>query len=354
VTVEDDRFEWRTIEGEIVRLHWYNGDQAFAQRALQIGDDAVQRARDLLGVTEFPPVEFFIYDNEADFRVALGPGTRENVGGQAHSDIRTMFGLIEPNEINSDWVDILVAHELTHLVFNSATDNPFHAPPRWLNEGVAVYLSEGNSAGRRGSVEQALDRGELIPLDGLAGLFPTTRDEFLLAYGESVSAVDYLVRTYGEEKLWSLVRSYADGVSDDEAFMAAVGLDTAGFNAAWMASLGADVPPPFGPQPGPVGPLPGDWVTGPTPTPGPGQTPAGPRPTATPDGTPDIADDTIGGAILAFALVVLGLLVAGVVVGIVLVRRGNRRGPPPGAWPPPWQSPPPGPGAWPPSDGPAG
>ena len=39
----------------------------------------------------------------------------------------------------------MVAHELTHLVFNENTDNPYHEPPRWLNEGIAVYLSEGYS-----------------------------------------------------------------------------------------------------------------------------------------------------------------------------------------------------------------
>ncbi len=88
-------------------------------------------------------------------------------------------------------------HELTHLVFDTAVKNPYHFPPRWLNEGLAVYLSEGytdawRSAVRRRSAE------EIIPLDGLAGQFPTTRDQFFLAYGESVSAVDYLVRTFGK------------------------------------------------------------------------------------------------------------------------------------------------------------
>ena len=35
----------------------------------------------------------------------------------------------------------LVAHELTHLVFDEAAHNPYAYPPRWLNEGLAVYLS---------------------------------------------------------------------------------------------------------------------------------------------------------------------------------------------------------------------
>lgn len=259
--VTDTGHEWRTIEGSIVRLHWYTGDDAFAQRALEIGEQAIANASELLGVTETEPIDFFIYDSQEAMQTALGPGTPEYSAGQAHGDIRTMFGAIAAFEINSDWVDTLVTHELTHLVFETATANPYHQPPRWLNEGVAVYLSEGNTDYWQSVVDDELSRDDLIPLSGLGGLFPTTHEQSLLAYGESVSAIDYFVQTYDEQTLWDLVRSYAQGTSDDDAFRTATGGDLAAFNAAWMASLGADVPEPFGPQPGPPGPLPVGWDT---------------------------------------------------------------------------------------------
>jgi hypothetical protein len=258
VTVQDTRFQWQTLEGTIVRLHWYDGDQSFAQHAVDIGDQAIEQAEQLLGVQETDKVDFFIYDNESAFRDALGPGTRENVGGTAVAAIRTLFGLIEPSDINSDWVRILVTHELTHLVFNTAVDNPYHLPPRWLNEGLAVYLSEGNSQSEKDQVQHAIDSGTIIPLQGLGGLFPTG-DGFAQAYGESVSAVSYIVDTYGKDALVKLIRSYADGVTDDQAFSAATGKDLAAFDDAWLASLGTSAPQPIGPQPAPAGPLPADW-----------------------------------------------------------------------------------------------
>ena len=245
-TLVDDRFEWRTISGPVVRLHWYEGDEAFAQRALDIGEQAITTASELLGVTETEPIDFFIYSTEADLRAALNPN-RENIAGQAHSEIRTLFGLIQSNEIESDWVDTLVRHELTHLVFDAATKNAYHSPPRWLNEGVAVYLSEGNTPSWQQTVQAAQADDSLIPLDGLAGLFPTAGDRLGLAYGESVSAVDFFIRTYDEPTLWQLVRSYAEGLSDDDAFRQATGAGLAEFNAAWMSSLDADVPEPAGP-----------------------------------------------------------------------------------------------------------
>ena len=100
VRYEDTSKEWRTLKGDLVRVHWYDGSEAFARRALEIGDDAVKETAGLLGVTETEPIDFFIYGDEAAFRTALGPGTRENVGGQAHADIRTLFALIEPSAID--------------------------------------------------------------------------------------------------------------------------------------------------------------------------------------------------------------------------------------------------------------
>ena len=137
-------------------------------------------------------------------------------------------------------------------MFATAVDNPYHDPPHWLNEGLAVYLSDGydgRGPGRRSS--DAASRGTIIPLDGLAGAFPTTRERFFLAYAESVSAVDRIVRVNGRDALVKLIRSYHEGVSDDEAFQAALGRDVAGFNADWLAELGAspaDAPGPGRPR----------------------------------------------------------------------------------------------------------
>jgi len=265
LTIADERFAWRSRSDGGVTLHWYDGDDGFADRALDIGVGAIVRAAALLGVDDMPPVDFFVYADQEAFYDALGPGTRENIGGQANADIRTMFGLIRPSEVSSGWVDTLVSHELTHLVFAEAVANPYHFPPRWLNEGLAVHLSQGYDASDRATVSSAAGSGSIIPLAGLAGLFPTQRDRFSLAYAESASAVDFLMRTYGEETLVRLITSYAEGVTDDEAFLAATGIDMAAFDDAWMASVGARRPAPYGPQPAPAGPQPAGWDASPAP-----------------------------------------------------------------------------------------
>ena len=325
----DDRFDWQTEAGPIVRVHWYEGDAAFGRRALRIGEDAVEASSELLGVTETEPVDFYIYARQAPFYDALGPATRENVGGQADSETRTMFALITPGGIDDPWVGVVIPHELQHLVFNTAVENPYHFPPRWLNEGLAVYVSEGYPADNRRDVEAAAKDGTLTPLTGLTGQFPTTGAAFGLAYAESSSAVDFMVRTHGKDTLIGLVRSYADGLTDDEAFTKAIGMDTAAFSDAWMAELGAVAPTKHGPQPAPAGPVPPEWAGSAAPSLAPvdtsAQPAATPTPTPAPSGTrpvPAVED----GSGTADTFVTAGLVLAlGLGVLLVVVWRRSRR-----------------------------
>jgi Peptidase MA superfamily len=340
VLTSDERFSWQTVSGPVVRLHWNGGNADFGQRALDIGERAVSRAAQLLGVTETDPIDFFVYDNQQDFYDALGPGVRENVAGTAFAENRTMYAYIRPDQVGDDWVDILVTHELTHLVFDTATDNIYRPAPHWLNEGVATYLSEGLSERWQVALNGGKASGSLIPLQGMVATFGAGGERFDLGYAESVSAVDYFVRTYGEPKLWGLIRSYSEGLSDDDAFKRATGLDLPGFNAAWMQSLGVSVPPELGPRPGPTN------------APGGG---GGPRPSSPPSSGagPGIAG-AFGSGLAVLALVVI------VVVVVLAVRVARRRTQPssPASWPPssdwtpPTQPPPPPASSLPPWRGP--
>lgn len=322
VRFADDRFDWKTVEGDLVSLHWYDGPTSFGERAARIGDDAVRQAADLLGVKETDPIDLYVYADQDAFYDALGAGTRENVGGAYIPGTRFMFALITPSQIDDSWVGLVVPHELTHLVFETAVDNPYHFPPRWLNEGLAVYLSQGYDALDRGQVEGAAGEGTLIPLDGLIGQFPTSFDRFSLAYAESVSAVDYLIRVHGRPQLISLIRSYADGKTDNEAFSAAVGLDMTDFGSAWMESLGAAAPVKYGPQSPPPGPVPSAWLGDNNGVPG---SVGGVGSTAAPNGAPSPAPITGSQEGSSTIAIVLAIVLLGVVGAAWFLRRRRSR-----------------------------
>lgn len=313
LTYGDDRFAWRTIEGDVVRIHWYEGDEGFGRRALEVGERAVEEATTLLGVQETEPIDFFVYADRSAFYDVLGNSLQENVGGLAWPPTRTLFANIAPSEVSDPWVSAVVPHELAHIVFYTATRNPYREPPHWLNEGLAEYLAKGYSRDDRANVERAVRSGDLMPLHALALQFPSTAERFSLGYDESVSAIDYMIRAHGEEALVRLIRSYADGVSDDAAFSAALGVDLAGFEAGWLADLGADTPAPYGPRPAPVGPLPPGWNAAPIAT---GPPVASPPPEV--DERAELGTVIVIGVILLFGVVI--------VLGILVAARGLNRG----------------------------
>ena len=324
LTYEDDRFDWKVLEGDLVRVHWYEGDEAFGRSILEMGEKTVRETSELLGVTEEEPIDFYIYADPNAFYGALDPSTQENVGGQALAEIRTLFAQIAPGGVDDAEVGRVVPHELVHLVFDTAVKNPYHFPPRWLNEGLAVYLSEGNGAEYRNPLQDAVGDNSIIPLDGISGQFPRTFDRFFLAYAESVSAVDYLIRTHGRDALVQLIRSYAEGRTDDEAFQDALGVDVEAFGEAWMQDIGATPPERFGPQPAPAGPQPPGWGEGgAAPLPGAPVGSAEPGPGASAPAAPSgaVDDETAGDRPIRLALLLAVILVGGALVLAIALRR---------------------------------
>jgi hypothetical protein len=325
VTYEDTRFKWRTKSGSIVHLHWYSGSDSFASDALDIAQAGLSDAMDFMGVKTFDPIDFFIYPDESPFRDALGPGTRQNVGGVAIEETRTMFALIGPSELSLAGTSL--RHELTHMVWFGVTSNAYHFAPRWLSEGIAVYVAQGYDSYDRGLVTSAVGDASLMPLAALGGQFPTAQAKFYLAYAESVAAVDFFVRTYGRPSMDKLLAAFGKGSSDDEAFVAATGHDLAAFDGEWLASVGAQPVSSFGPRPAPTGPIPPGW-TGPdgavaSPT---AAATGSPSPVASPSTAP--AADSNGSAGIGFPLLVAAIMGAGLALAVLaafLFRRGRSR-----------------------------
>jgi hypothetical protein len=327
----DETQHWKTLTDGIVTVHWTQGSESFAQHAGAIATKAISTDASLLGIDESKPVDFFIYADDTSFRNALGPGTRENVGGTAITEIRTLFMEVTPDIVNDPWVGITITHELTHQVVDDAMGNPYRNLPRWLNEGFAVYESEGNASSFRSSLSQAIASGDLLPLTALGWQFPTDPNKTVLGYAESVSAVDFIARKYGVNALVKLILAYKQGPTDDAALQSAVGLDMNGFQTAWYQDIGATPPSQFGPKPAPSGPLPSGW-TGAVASNAPGASASGPAavaaaptppaaaPAATPaaaapsDATGSSGDDltlVLGAIVLVSAVVLIGIVVAG-------------------------------------------
>ncbi len=319
VVYADDRFTWKTLTGKVIRLHYINASASFAQQMLNLADAGVARAAALFGVTETEPIDYYVYPSQAAFQEGLSQP--ETVGGTVEESIRICYATVEPG--NTAYAQQVMPHEPTHVVFWDATINSYHKPPRWLNEGFAQYVSLGYDSGSRQLVSQAVRTGNLSSLLALTDFFPLDAARINLAYAEAVSAVDFMIRKYGQGPILKLIQAYKANDSDDEAFQAAFGVDVAGFNSAWLADNGV-TPTKYGPQPAPTGPLPPGWNGSAGSTPQPGSTGAG-NPGAPGTGgqqSPGGTDNTTV-YLLAGVLALAGIVL--IVTAIVMAGSANRR-----------------------------
>ncbi|MBL0712961.1 MAG: hypothetical protein JJV98_04605 [Desulfosarcina sp.] len=130
-------------------------------------------------------------------------------------------------------------HEYTHLLLHHAIAR--RRLPRWLDEGIAQWASDGLSeylpAGRHPLLPQAASSGRLFRLDELADRFPRDHSGLQLAYEQSRSFVNYLVRRFGEDALRMLLQSLAAGAAPWEAFEEVFGISLSVAEDDWRADL---------------------------------------------------------------------------------------------------------------------
>jgi hypothetical protein len=196
-------------------------------------------------VTETEPIDFFIYDSAQALGLVLGPGSRENVGGQAHADIRTLLR----HRAQRDRRPVgrhRRAPRACPPVFDTAVRNPYRFPPRWLNEGRGVPV--GGLCRTAGTRPRAASRQELIPV-ALGGQ-SHRRGAHLLPMPSRCrrSTTSSAARAATRRQAGD---GYADGLTDDEAFARATGSDSR--RSMRPGRPGAAEPTRYGPQPAPAG-----------------------------------------------------------------------------------------------------
>lgn len=251
VRYEDDRpeLDWQRERLGEATVHWYGAAEGQALRFGELTAQGVARAEELLGTRLAGPVDVFVYESREDFFGALGPGAREWTGAAAFSELRTIFMWNSSQAGSQAYLERAMVHEVAHIVFHDATDNPYHEPARWVNEGIATWSETSSAADERAIVELEANGGGLFAFDAITEQFPIGERGGRLSYAQGTTMIDLIVRDHGEEALARLSAAYRDGASDAEALEAATGRPAEELYATFFAEFGVEAPEPIAPAP---------------------------------------------------------------------------------------------------------
>lgn len=100
---------------------------------------------------------------------------------------------------------IILTHELIHLAISDISSG---CCPYWLDEGLVVYLSQELSDEYLDKLRKGLKENKIFPLDVLENPLPPNTTESIrqLAYSEISSIAEWLIESYGWEKIKSILR----------------------------------------------------------------------------------------------------------------------------------------------------
>lgn len=235
---EDDRFSWQALSGGKLTFMYYGGDRdrALAQDLLALAQSTLARLEGEVGVTVQDPVRVYLYHNATDMAGAIAPrsqGFDERIltVGEAIGDDTLLLLGSHPSLRQA------LAHELSHIVVGLATKNPYSPIPLWLNEGLAMYAEDELPAANAAALRDAIRRDALISVRSLSAM-PGDPRQVDLYYGEVHSLVEFLLRTYGRDKMSQLLQVFRAGTHQEDALQQVYGLTIDELDAKWRESLG--------------------------------------------------------------------------------------------------------------------
>ena len=232
----DSIHNWRTISSGLINLHWYSGDNAFAEDLLNAAELGLARLEQEAGLQPENPVHLYIYANTSDMKDAIlyEPGWTGGLAFPEHDIV-----IIGISQRDIEWGRETISHELTHVLVGHLTFSCLGSMPTWLSEGLAVYGEGGLDSLSQEQLDQAINSDQLLTVRSLSGGFSEIPGKAYLSYSQSYSIVKFLIESYGQKQMNSLLIQLRDGKTIDYALLDLYGFDVDGLEAAWRQAVGA-------------------------------------------------------------------------------------------------------------------
>ncbi len=235
----DNRYEWQVLENDQVGVWWHDRPSSFGQSIFEISTESIN-LQEALFLSDLENQILVVINNSEEEFASWHHIAHDWVGGETFSNYGITVQIVDEFDSGTAWLYNVIPHEISHIFFDQVTYNPTVSIPVWFNEGLAQFNELTSNDWAHEQVRSAASEGRLVALSALEngfGAYDTER--IYLSYYESLSAVSYLVDTYGTEGLSALLAAYREGNPTNEAFQTALGVSATQFELDWADSLGA-------------------------------------------------------------------------------------------------------------------
>jgi Tfp pilus assembly protein PilF len=167
-----------------------------------------------LGVAPRGSIAVVLYTDQAFFDVTQSPSW---AGAVNDGKLR-----IPVNGMNSVTPELsrVLKHELAHSFINQLAGGRC---PQWLNEGIAQAMEPKSLSSRGRRLAELFKAQQEIPFNALEGSFMRFSPmEAVLAYDESLAAVQFIIDTQGASDLQRILQRLAEGNSTETALRATI------------------------------------------------------------------------------------------------------------------------------------
>jgi hypothetical protein len=234
------RAELRTLETEHFTISYDSSQEKIARTAAPIAEAAHARIAAFLSLPPQGKTSLVIapdrraFVEETEGRV---PDWGVGVAIPAYRRIVITSPADAPARVD---LEEILTHEIAHVLLRVAI--PGGRYPRWFDEGHAMFHAREWRAAESTRIVWALLARNLIPLADLTYGFPADRVPAELAYTESFTAVEFLVRSKDPDSFRSLVRRAAILGDFESALIETYGWNLVTFEGAWKDYLGDRYP----------------------------------------------------------------------------------------------------------------
>jgi len=228
--------ETRIIETEEVIVMFEEPLGAVAEEVTHVYRKLKLELEESLGWRlNFRPTVFLIRNRERFERIAGSPYL------VALAIPERMLVVIDYSKVNIRPFSLrtVLKHELCHLLLHSHIKEA-HLP-KWLDEGVSQWVSDGIAEIIMGEKQSVLDEailsGNYISLDVLGERFPEDRRSLLLAYEESRSFVEFIASQFGRSAILGVLEQVKDGHPVELAVLRVLSIPLDELEGQWHGSL---------------------------------------------------------------------------------------------------------------------